>query len=226
MAEIPGATITYTDYVTPLLPRSLNIPDAAGDVKVQDIWDTLSAEAAKSASLYYKPLIRRDLSGGKNVLSPTKTSGITLTMLFIQIRFPNQSGPSFIRKKVVDGNLIAVDLNGDAIEAIAESSFTNFQNEADVSAAQLGITFPVGKVVADNGNTVLSFKTDRTETDDDHWKNCLVRWKDNTLTAALRSQVALTPASGAYNGTTFFITVETPYTVIPQPGDEFELVNR
>lgn len=135
MAEIPGATITFTDYSAPGTPRILNVPDAVGDVKVQDIWDTLSAEAAKVENLVYKKLIDRPRSGGKQVLSAAKSVGITLTQNNIQTKFADQPGPSTIRKKVIDGNLVAIDHLEASMEALAISAFTFATVELDVSAA-------------------------------------------------------------------------------------------
>ncbi len=138
MPVIVGATVTFTDYSAPNTPRILNIPDAAGDVNLQDIWDTLSEIAAELDNLVYKKLIKRGESGGKQVLSPTKKVGITLTQNNLQTKFPDQPGPTTIRKKVTDGNLVAVDHNGDSIEALAISAFTFAQTELDTSAAIVG----------------------------------------------------------------------------------------
>lgn len=135
MAEIPGATVDFTDYSAPGTPRILNIPDAVGDVTVQDVWDTLSAIAANLDNLIYEKLIDRPQSGGKNVLSATKSVGISMVQNNIQIKFPDQTGPSWVIKRVIDGNATAIDHLGAEIEALANSDFTNWKNEADVSAA-------------------------------------------------------------------------------------------
>lgn len=135
MAEIPGATIDFTDYSAPGTPRVLNIPDAVGDVVVQDLWDTLSAKAALLDNLIYKRLITRRLGGGKTTLSATKLNGITLSLNNVQVKFFDQPGPGFVIKRVVDGNLVARDDLDVQLEPLATSDFTNWKNEADVSAA-------------------------------------------------------------------------------------------
>ena len=135
MAEITGATITYTDYSAPGTPRLLNIPDAWGDASVQDLWDTLSFHAAKVENLVYKNLIDRPKGGGKGVLSATKSVGISLVGNNVQAKFFDQPGPAYVIKRVIDGNFTAIDHNGAALEAIASSDFTNWKNEADTSAA-------------------------------------------------------------------------------------------
>lgn len=135
MSEIPGATVDFTDYSAPNTPRILNIPDAVGDVTVQDVWDTLSAIAAKVENLPYKKLIDRPKSGGKIVLTASRKVGISLTGNNVRIKFPDQPGPSNVIKQVIDGNWIAQDHNGVKMEEMQSSNFTNWKNQADVSAA-------------------------------------------------------------------------------------------
>lgn len=135
MAEIPGATVVFTDYSAPGTPRVLNIPDAVGDIVVQDVWDTLSAKAAELDNLIYKKLILRARGGGKSVLSAVKLVGITLVANNLQVKFFDQPGPAFVIKRVTDGNLVARDNVDAALEPLANSDFTNWKNEADVSAA-------------------------------------------------------------------------------------------
>ena len=138
MAEIAGVTIDFTDYSAPGTPRIANIPDGAGDVTVQDLWDTYSAIAAQLDNLIYKKLIDRPKAGGKAVLSATKSIGITLMQNNLQTKFADQPGPTYVIKRVVDGNLIAQDHLEAELEALASSDFTNWKNEADVSAAITG----------------------------------------------------------------------------------------
>lgn len=137
MAEITGATVTFTDYTVPATPRTLNIPDAWGDANAQDIWDTLSAEAAKIENLVYKKLLNRPAGGGKAVLSATKQVGITVPLSHCQIKFEDLPGPSYTIKRVLDGNVVARDNLDAELEALASSTFVNWKNEADVSAALL-----------------------------------------------------------------------------------------
>lgn len=137
MPVIPGITIDFTDYSAPGTPRILNIPDAAGDITVQDLWDTLSEEASKLDNLQYKKLIDRPKGGGKSILSPVKSVGITLMLNNMQVKFFDQPGPAFVIKRVLDGNLIAQDDLQVELEPLANSDFTNWKNEADVSAALL-----------------------------------------------------------------------------------------
>lgn len=135
MTEITGATVTFTDFSAPGTPRLLNIPDVWGDATVQDLWDTLSAIAALETSTHYAKLIDRPKGGGKGVLSATKTVGISLVMNNVRVKFADQPGPTYVIKRITDGNCTAIDHLGAEMEAIESSDFTNWKNEADVSAA-------------------------------------------------------------------------------------------
>jgi hypothetical protein len=135
MGVIAGATVDFTDYSAPGTPRILNVPDAVGDITVQDLWDTLSEEAAKLENLIYKKLVVRPGFGGKGVLSPTKSIGISMKLNNVQVKFEDLVGPSFTIKRVVDGNLIAQDDVEADLEPLASSDFVNWKSEADVSAA-------------------------------------------------------------------------------------------
>jgi len=140
MAEITGATVTYTDYTgTPSAPRLLNVPDAWGDVKVQDLVDTLSAKQAELDALVYDALLDIPDTSGKQVLSATKSVGITCASIRTQVKFEDLAGPGYTIKRVTDGNFVSIDNETDRnqIEEMANSDFVNWKTEADVSAALL-----------------------------------------------------------------------------------------
>ena len=140
MSEIAGATITYTDYTgSPSDPRLLNVPDASGDVTVQDVLDTLSARQADLDALIYDPLLDIPDTSGKQQLSATKLVGITCVMIRVNVKFEDLPGPTWTIKRVADGNLAAIDdeTARNLIEPMASSAYVNWKTEADVSAALL-----------------------------------------------------------------------------------------
>lgn len=130
MAEITGVTIDFASS-----PRIVNIPDSAGDVTIQDVIDTLSAKQAEPNNLVYPGLMVNADTAGKQTLSTTKKVGLTLTLNNAQLKFPDQAGPAYVIKRVIDGNIVAVDDAGNPIEPLASSDFTNWKTEADTSAA-------------------------------------------------------------------------------------------
>lgn len=74
-----------------------------------------------------------------------------------------------------------------------------------------------GVVVADGGNTATTFKTDRTEATNDHWKDALLVFVTGTLAGQVKKVSAFTAA-------TDFITVATAYTGAPSATDGFMLI--
>lgn len=109
MAVIPGATISFTDYLAPGTPRVLNVPAAHGDASAQEIWDTLSEEAAKLENLIYKKLLDRPKGGGKATIGVGKATGITVPMSNVQVQFE----PQVI--KVSTGSVTTADAAGETL---------------------------------------------------------------------------------------------------------------
>ncbi len=81
------------------------------------------------------------------------------------------------------------------------------------------LNLPVGTVLTDAGNTALTFKTNRSETEHNHWKDALLVWR----TGALAGQVKKVDV---FNEATGFITVKDGFTTTPTAGDTFFLVNK
>jgi hypothetical protein len=74
-----------------------------------------------------------------------------------------------------------------------------------------------GEVVDDAANSASTFKTNRTESTDDHWARCWLRFTSGAL-AGQTSRVI------SYTGSTKFVTTQA-FTSEPAAGDTFELVN-
>ena len=72
-------------------------------------------------------------------------------------------------------------------------------------------------VVADAGNTTITFKTDLAETTADYWKDCYLTFLSGNL-------VGQTRRITAYNGATKFVTVDA-FTNTPAGADKFTLIN-
>jgi hypothetical protein len=64
---------------------------------------------------------------------------------------------------------------------------------------------PSFTVVADGSNSATTFKTDRTETQNDAFVSALIRWRSGTLKYQIQKV-------SAYNGTTKFVTVASAFT--------------
>jgi len=76
-------------------------------------------------------------------------------------------------------------------------------------------------VVADAGNTSSSFKTDLSQTSNDHWKDALVAFSSGALFGQIKKVLS-------YNGTTKVLVVgpSPGFTSTPAASDRLVLVNR
>jgi hypothetical protein len=72
---------------------------------------------------------------GKDNLGGGTYTGITLTLLNWTIKFADHPGPDYVLSKVSDGNLLAVDGNGDSMLPFTPSTFTSILYSTAVSVA-------------------------------------------------------------------------------------------
>jgi hypothetical protein len=77
---------------------------------------------------------------------------------------------------------------------------------------------PSGSVSSDAGNTATTFKTNRTESASDYWKDALLLFTSGSLAGQVKKITG-------YNGSTKFITLASAFTAAPSSGDRFVLVN-
>lgn len=82
-----------------------------------------------------------------------------------------------------------------------------------------GPDLPTGSVATDGGNSATAFKTDRTESTNDYWKDALLLLTSGAMVGQLKKVTA-------YNGTTKVITVSGGFTATPADGVTFVLINR
>jgi hypothetical protein len=80
-----------------------------------------------------------------------------------------------------------------------------------------GYTRPIGNV-ATGTNTPTTFNTNRTDSINDVWKDCLLLFTSGFLQDQVKKVTA-------YNATTHYITVLGGFTSAPVAGDEFLLLN-
>lgn len=104
----------------------------------------------------------------------------------------------------------------DVAEAIQDQTDKfNFDASDNVKSVQ---QFPEGAVVADGSNGAASFKTNLAEATDDYWKDCWIKFTSGDLEHQVKKV-------SAYNGTTKFVTVSSPFTVAPTAADEFKIID-
>lgn len=132
MAQIDGLTVDFTAS-----PRIGTVPVPITDVSVQDIHDTLTnIEDDPPNGMQYDRLIR---SAGKESLGGGVAVGITSTFLNFKLAFAARAGPAFIQCRVSGGNVTALDANGDPIDPIEPTAFTQVVLAQSSSATSLDI---------------------------------------------------------------------------------------
>lgn len=112
------------------------------------------------------------------------------------------------------GGLPISDAGGLDLDAIP----LNTELEAALDGHE-GPNLPTGVVATDGGNGAAAFKTDRTESTNDYWKDALLLITSGALAGQIKKV-------SAYNGSTKVITVVGGFTATPADGVAFALVNR
>lgn len=132
MAQIAGVTV---DFI--VSPRIITIPTPLVGFSIQDLHDTLTdIEDDPHNGMQYDRLIR---SAGKESLGGGVFVGITATLLNALVAFAARPGPAFIQCIVSGGNLGALDSNGDPIDPIQPTAFTQVVLAQSSSATSLDI---------------------------------------------------------------------------------------
>jgi len=92
------------------------------------------------------PLIDNLGSTGKQVLTSTRSNGITLSLNNLKIAFAARSGPSTELMELIDGNVVAIDSAGASMSPLSPTAFTQIDRQLDVSAAFISETTIAAKV--------------------------------------------------------------------------------
>lgn len=117
---------------------------------------------------------------------------------------------------------------GTGITGFNDLSAAQVNLEADAALADAGLSAatlvgPLVTVVADGGNTALTFKIDLTALPTNGPMDAWLSFELTTTTVALRGQVKRV---ASFNTTTDFLTLASAYTTIPAAGDIARLVTR
>lgn len=131
MPVIPGVTV---DFVSS--PRIVTIPSPLVDISIQDLHDTIRDLEDEPNAMQYPHLID---SAGKEDLGGGVAVGITATLQNARLAFAARGGPGYEQCTVSGGNLVAVDENGDSINPIEPTAFTQIVIAASSSAVSTDI---------------------------------------------------------------------------------------
>ena len=104
-----------------LSPRIIEVAITSTSLDMQDLVDTIRFLEYDMPNLDMTHLLN---CSGKEALGGGILVAITVQLLNAKIKFADRGGPSYIQCTVGGGNLVAVDENGDEMDAIQSSNYT------------------------------------------------------------------------------------------------------
>lgn len=104
-----------------LSPRVITIQEPTTDITIQELTNQIKDIEDEPAHLQYPILV---LTFGKQSLGAGAQVGITAVLQNAVIAFAARSGPSEVLCTITAGNLVAVDTNGDTINPISPTAYT------------------------------------------------------------------------------------------------------
>jgi hypothetical protein len=102
-------------------PRIITVLSPSTDITVQDLVDTCRVEEEQLYNLQYAKIIN---ANGKDSLGGGVFVGITATLQNALLAFEARPGPTFVQCNVQGGNLVAEDINGNNIDPILTTAYT------------------------------------------------------------------------------------------------------
>ncbi len=156
-------------------PRIITVAAPSTEVTMQDLVDTVrDLEDELNDGLQYEYILD---AAGKENLGGGVAVGVTVTLRNARLAFEARAGLTFDQCNISGGNLVAVDADGDSMEAVQTTSYTQVIRTSSSSATLLelsaiqyssydggvtvdvtttfsGIDFPVGTIEAPVNNMV------------------------------------------------------------------------
>lgn len=112
-------------------PRTVTVGAPDTEITLQDLVDTLRYEEARTINMIYPYLVS---AAGKEALGGNVYVGITVTLQDAKLAFEARGGPTFVQCNVSGGNLVAVDANGDDMDPIQTTAYTQVVRTSSSSA--------------------------------------------------------------------------------------------
>ena len=122
------------DYISvdwDVSPRIVTVADSETAVSVQDLYDTLRSLESAPGGVDNDAIVA---GAGKEALGPGLQVGLTITLLNAKLAFEARTAPPCIQCTVSGGNLVALDGNGDIMESIKPTDYTQIIRTASSSA--------------------------------------------------------------------------------------------
>ena len=143
-------------------------------------------------------------------------TGVTFPTNFEHLAITDTTGiVTAAVSSIANDAITAASVKADAVTKIQSGLAT----PTNITAATgVVLARPTGAVVADAGNSAMSFKTNLASAEDDYIKDAYIKF----TAGANINQVKRV---SAYNGTTKFVTMIAAFTDIPDTADAFIIIN-
>jgi len=112
-------------------PRVLTVLSPSTELTIQDLVDTLRDFEDGPKGMTEDSLVD---AAGKEFLGGTTYVGVTATLQNCIIAFEARGGPSWVLCSISGGNVVAVDGNGDPIDARLPTAYVSVDRTASASA--------------------------------------------------------------------------------------------
>jgi len=112
-------------------PRIITIQSPSVSCSMQDLYDTLRWLEATDAAMDDASVVEG--SGKENLGGGTKV-GLTIKLLDAKVAFEARSGPTWVLCSLDGGNLVAIDSNGDDIDARHPTAYVTIDRTSSASA--------------------------------------------------------------------------------------------
>lgn len=186
---------------------------ASGDFKVSidgsalNNLATLPTVAPVGSRIVEVALSNTEMNGDRILIQAVDAAGSEWDDVLIYID-TNTRNVDDLAYPATSGRSLAVDTSGRVTAG-------SLANDVITDAA---VNRPRGSVVADGGNTALTFKTNLASSINDFYKDMILKFTSGTMSGELKKVAA-------YDGTTNFITVQGGFTAAPSAADNFDLIN-
>jgi len=115
-----------------LNPRIITVGSPSSGLSVQDLVDTIRDIEEQPSSIDNTHLLT---AAGKNDLGGGLQVGITATLQNAKVAFGGWAGPEYTQCNIDGGNLVALDEDGNSMNPIQPSTFTQVVKTSSVSAS-------------------------------------------------------------------------------------------
>lgn len=222
-SEVPGFTTSSGFTITVFAGSNISVGEAdytkglfRGLAKVQRVMEVVKGKAFNVRVTMRHPTTGEGVTGvGGSFITQIAKAGAT--SLSTVVRTVTEIGSGLYNVAFTSADSDTPGPFSPVFSATGCVTVDNF----DIKVVENGRdSYPQGAVVADGGNTILTFKTNLVQVTLDYWIDAFIVMTSGNYKDQVKKITG-------YDGTTKFISVEAPgFTGAPAGGDTFDIINR